>query len=173
MAYTSAYCLQADIEHVLTQAGVSLAADDNGDGVVDATDQTHIADAIERGSETCAFYLWGKYADAWLRTSPSVRHWSSVFAAYHLRGRGGNPPAEVLETWAEEATERLQMIHDGGFTLPGIPLRRSLAPAWSNISCDPLRNNFRVIRVERNNSGTIQTGLSQNPDWRDAFSVEI
>ena len=62
---------------------------------------------------------------------------------------------------------------NGKTTLPNVPLRRLLAPVWSNIRVDP-NYMFRCVRVERNQSSQYNpTQLQQNTDWNDAFCFEI
>lgn len=167
------YCTQSDIEHYLSAAGVELSVDDDGDGYISTDEQAAITDARVEASETVNFYCWDKYTPAALATSNWVNRAATIFAAYRLRSRRGNPVPAIIVDDAGKYEEKLTLIKEANGKIPGVPLRRTLAPVWSNTRCDP-RYQFRVIRVERNQSALHNpTQLPQNTDYSDAFTFEL
>ena len=173
LSYT--YCTQADVERILSAAGVRDRLDDDEDQLVSSTEHEAWTDILAGATDTVNFYCWSMYSPENLATSNFITNITAKLAAYHLCTRRGNPAPESIQEQAQKAEEMLQRVYENSHPLPNVPLRRALAPAWSSIYCDP-RYNHRVIRVERNASTqdpTQQTALSQNVDYRDAYSFEI
>ncbi len=173
LATITLLCSQSDVEHYFSARAVKLHLDDNADGIVDAGEQAAMTDALTEAAETIYYYCYQIYSPAALATSNLVNRMATHFAGYRLAGRKGNPiPETVVEDVAKDE-ERLKEVRDANGRLPGVPLRRILAPIVDNIRVDP-RYNFRCIRVERNQSSQHnQTGQRVNPDWQDAFSFEM
>jgi phage gp36-like protein len=168
-ALAHTYTDRAAVERLLSAAGVRRRLDDGGDGQADAAESAALDDAIADATETVNYYLFSKYLPARLAASPWVWRRATVLAAYALAQRRGNPAPEPLAERAERAVEELEALADGPRVLPGVPLRMTLAPTWSNVRVDPTRN-WRVIRVERGRSSPSR--LPQTPDWGEAFSAE-
>lgn len=173
LASITLLCSQQDMQRYLSTIGLRLAVDDNEDGYISADEQGAVTDAQTEASETVYFYCWDKYDPTQIATSNLANRWATILACYRVRSRLGRRVPEQLENDAAKAEEMLQKIQDGPGKLPGVPLRRILAPVMSLTRVDP-RFNFRCIRVEKNNSSAWnQTNLRQNVDYQEAYSFEI
>lgn len=167
------YCVQADVEDIMSVVGAALRLDDSGDRVVDATEQRAMTYAIIDATETINYYCFVKYATQWLATSNFINRACAVLAAYALCKHALNSAPESLVNWAAEYEHKLQEVRDGQGLLPNIPLRRKLAPQWSFTRIVPWPYQFRVIRVERQNSSTDpRTRLQQNTDYQESYSID-
>lgn len=172
-ALSHTYCTQADVEHLLSQAGVVMRLDDDNDGSASNPFELHaMQDSINDATESCNYFLFMKYDPANLANSNWVNRRATILAAYDLCGRRGNPVPESLAERAEKALEELEAVAEAYRLLPGIPLRRTCAPTWDNVRCDP-RYNWKVIRVERNTSSPQTTSQPVNQDWMESFAYEI
>jgi len=172
---TYLYCTQADVESILSSAGVLDRLDDEGDQYVTSTELVAMTDIITDASETVNFYAWSRYSGESLATSNWVKRRTAELAAYELCTRRGNPAPEAVEAKALAAQEMLSKVRDRNHPIPGIGLRRILAPAWSNIRCDA-RYNWKVIRVERGTSTSEPTQQTTQPQFIDRgeqYSYEI
>lgn len=171
MAISPAYTTRADVERMLSAAGVRLRLDHFGDGIsTGATDANVMTDAVDMATETVNFYCWSKYEPSRLATSVLVNRWATVLAAYEVCMLRGNPVPNVLMQRAEKVETYMQQVADGPRVLPNVPRRRTGAPVFSNLRCDP-RFILKVIRVERNNSTREydNTELRQNADVLDRY----
>jgi hypothetical protein len=167
------YCTQQDIENLLGADGALNTIDDLRNGAITANEQQMIVDAQTDSTCTIDFYCGFKYAPAMLATSPLINRWATVLGAYALRKHAGQSPPDSLVEWASEVEQKLEKILEGSALLPGVPLRRALAPSFSNTRLDP-RFQFRVIRVETKNSGSgPRTSLPQNIDYQELYTREI
>ena len=172
-ALTTVYATQADVEQVLSVAGVLSRLDDDGDQAVNDTEQLRMTDAIARATETCNYYLYWRYDPTNLATySNLVNQWCSDLAAYVLCRARGNPVPESLIEAAQEAEAKMTDIQRGRTTLPNVPMRRNQGPTWDNIRVD-VRYRFKCIRVEQNTSSQQPTSRPSSPDWAEAFTYEI
>lgn len=167
------YCDQGDIERLLSPGGLYSRADENGSGIIGTTSQAVIADAINEATETVNFYCWNKHDFGVLASSVWVNRKTAILAAYRICSNRGNPVPDQLVEDAAKVEEDLTRVHDTNFTVPGVALRRQLAPVWSNTRVVPWPYQFRVIRVERNNSSQHnKTSLPQNVDYEEIFFTE-
>lgn len=168
------YCDQGDMERFMSVGGVYSRLDQDGDKVIDfATEQSFIQDCITEATETINFYCYDKYDPSILATSPWVNRKTTLFACYRLCSVRLNPVPDQLMEDAASTEELLEKIRDNGWKLPGVPLRRVLAPVMSLTRVVPWPYTFRCIRVERQNSSQYnRTTLQQNIDYQEAFQVE-
>jgi hypothetical protein len=166
------YCSQADMERLLSTAGVIAGADHDADGALNTMEQLVINDVINLASETINYYLYNLYDPANLATSNLVNRWSTILACYELKGERANPEPTTLTDWAADAEDKLQAIYDHRHYLPGIPLRRTFAPTWDIVRVDP-RFSFKCLRVERNRSSQQPNALPVVPDYSDLWSYEL
>ena len=173
-ARTLLYCVQGDIEAILSQTGIRLRLDKDGDGQLDATEIGALNYVISGASDTIDFYCSQKHTQAYLVQSTWVNYRCAILATYDACKLAANPVPEAIEDWADRVIEdELKKIRYGTDFVPNIPLARKLAPVFSNTRCDP-NYQFRVIRVERQQStDSIPTGLRQNTDYADAFTLEV
>jgi hypothetical protein len=164
------YTDRPSIETVLSEAGVRLRLDFDGDGQVSTSEAgTPLGNVIQSASDTVDFYTWSKYDPNILVNSSLIWRWASVMAAFELDRLRNNPTSETLATWADEIQDKLTDIRDRGRILPGIALRMTCAPTHSNVRIDQ-RYQFRVIRVETRQS--TPSGLPQATDFTEAYWPE-
>ena len=170
LAYT--YCVQADIEQHISVLGVKLRIDDDDDGVLTTADQAGLTDAIDEATETINYYCYNKYAPSQLATSRFINRCAMILATYRLCTRRLNPVPESLIEDAAAVEEKLKEIRDKSAMVPGLPLRRVLAPVMSHTRIVPTYD-FKVIRVERQGSSQHnRTSLGQQVDYQEANTIE-
>jgi hypothetical protein len=176
------YCTQTDIETQMSIKGVRLRIHDPaspavptsnvpGKSVSEQPSQV-LQDAIVEATETCNFYLWSKYDPMFLAQSNWVNRKATFLACYRIGSSRSNPPPD---TWVEDALkaeEDLKAVADGPRIIPGLPLRRTLAPVMSNVRFVPWPYQFRCLRVERQNSSAHnRSQLPQNIDYQEAYTT--
>lgn len=138
---------------------------------VQAGSDDALDDAITEATEEINKWCYDKYSPAQMARSPLINRFAVRLACYLLSSRRGNP--ELFEADYERILDQLQMIHSGDLRIPGILLRRALAPVWSNLTTDP-RYQYRVIRVQRKTSSrTPRTYRSQVIDYRESYTYEL
>lgn len=166
------YCTESDVQRRLSIDGEQALLDMNNDGMVDATEQQGLTDAITDATETINFYLFSKYDPVWLVQSNWVNRRTVDLAIYALCGfRNHTPPDHVVDR-AQKAEEDLEAIADGPRKVPGLPQRLDTAPIISNVRVDP-RFTWKKIRVERPISSKPSTGYAQVPDYQADLFWEI
>lgn len=170
LSYT--YAVQADIEQHISVLGLKLRLDDDSDGVLSTAEQAGLTDAIDEATETINYYCNNKYAASQLATSRFINRACMILATYRICTRRLNPVPESLIEDAAKVEEMLKEIRDKSALIPGLPLRRILAPTMSHTRLVPIYS-FRVIRVERQNSSQHnKTSLGQNVDYQEAATIE-
>lgn len=165
------YCTEAEIRRYLGNLAVNLRIDQDEDAIIDPTvENPVIMDSRIAATETINHYCWNKHDPLYLSQSNWINRRAVWLAAYDLCSLRLNPVPETCMERALQAEEDLKPILEGHRFVAGIPLRRTLAPVWSNTRCDP-NYTFRVIRVERLNSAQHnQTSLQQNRDYTEAYT---
>ena len=166
--YTSA----DDVTAVLSAHGVRLRLDDDQSGSLSVAETATLTQFRGWASQTVEMYTFDHYAPAYLATSPLVQAWATWLCCYELCKRRGNAVPEVIQDEAERTEDTLKDIQGGRLRIPGIPLRRSRAPTWSNTRFNP-RYTFRCIRVERRSSSPIRSALPVVEDYQSAYWVEL
>lgn len=163
------YTDETRVRTQLSAAGVRLALDDNRTKRVTADEQARLDQAVIDATETVNYYLASKYTPKRLAQSWWVWRRATVLAAYDLCTTRNNPPPESLLALAEQAQAELEAVQQGQGVVPGLPMRMTQAPTWSNVRIDQ-RRQFKVIRVERPTSS--KSGLRQNPDYQAEYTPE-
>lgn len=166
------YCDQDSVTAILSAVGVTLRLDDDQSGSASVSEIAYLTQLRGWASQTVDMYCWDRYSPSWLAQSPLVQRWASFLACYDLCSRRGNAVPDQIQMHAEKAEDDLKEIHAGRLRIPGIPQRRVCAPTWSNTRFDP-RFQFRCIRVERNTSSRIASGVPQVIDIPSQFWVEL
>ena len=167
------YCVQADVESLLSSQGVLGRLDDQFTGVVTPTEQNAMTNALNYATSKVNYYLQPLYAVTDLATSWLVWEWAVVIAAAWLAGRRGNPVPDSLKKNADGCIKDMEDVRKGFQQLPDIGYRTPGWPAWSNVRVDP-RYRLRQIRVETPISeNTPVSGYSQNQDWQAMLTFEI
>ncbi len=131
MAATT-YCVQADVNAVLSEAGVRNFADDNDDGSNTTTETSYVTRAIERGAGKMNSILDTIYKLSDLSGNEWCRDCNAAIAAKLLAGRRGNPVPESLVTDCDEYMETLKEIQLGQQKVPGINPSFNNAPTTTN-----------------------------------------
>ncbi len=166
------YCTQADVEDILSPDGVKLRLDDDRDENVSVVEQRRMTKSIARASEEVNKYCFQKYTAANLATSNWVNQATALLAACYLCRARGNQIPESLEEERDEIKEELEAIRAGQLRLPGVPLRRRLAPKLSQVRVSA-HFQYKAIRKERNKVSPDTDGLPQQPDYREQLTPEL
>jgi phage gp36-like protein len=171
LATITLYASRTDLEHLLSVYGVDQRLDHDGSGGISAAEEAFLTDCLTEASETVNWYLFNRYDPVNLAMSNWVARKTTILAAYRLTSSRGNPPLFVED--AERALDDLERaVTDPRFGPPGVPIRPTCIPVFSNLRVDA-RYNWRCIRVEKNNSSPIPTKLRQNVDIIEANTIEI
>ena len=155
----SAYCVQADIERLLSTQGVTNMADHDEDGF---NDTSVVQDAIDEATGMIDLFCRGRYSSAGLATSLVIANWATSIAASALCELRGNTIPDSLNrkvTWIVETM--LPQIQSGQLNLPGLAFGNDLRPAMSNMAIDR-RYARSIVRVTRVNSTNQVKEMSSN-----------
>jgi phage gp36-like protein len=166
------YLTEDDLISRLSTEGVLARLDADNDGRVDQVEQQTMTDTLSDASETINFYTWMKYDPGVLVSNPWVNRRAVDLAAWVLCAVRLNPVPEGVEKKALQAQKWLEEIADGPRLIPFAPLRRRLAPVYSNTRIVP-GFQLKCIRVEPNTSSPASPGVEQFTDWAAAFTFEI
>lgn len=156
------YCTEAELIRYLSTNAVTDYADHDDDGTAD-TDV--VDDCINQATEEIDLYARQRYTQTDLQTSTLINRWCVVLAARFLQTRRGNVISDSIEReWfriADPDNGLLARIAKGLIQLPGIPLRASLRPSFSNLTVDR-RRRVSTIRVTQENSTDAPTTMTQD-----------
>ena len=133
-------------------------ADHDEDGVADTG---VLDDCINQATEEIDLYVATRYERSDLADSNLVNRWATLFAAYFLTTRRGNPTPNSWEIEFQRIIELLQDVNDGKKKIPGIPLRADMRPSMSNLTIDR-RYRRSTVRVTPTNSTDAPTTLTQD-----------
>jgi len=159
------YCVEADVNDLLSQEGVELRLDDDSTGAISTTErQVLTVKGIYWATSRVNLYLVPRYEASQLATSYIVNEWCTRFAARWLCSRRGNSPPASIEDLYQEAKEEMADVLAGKMQVPDIGARSPEWPLWSNIRFDD-SYGVRKLRVERPISERTQAGYQQNIDW--------
>ena len=149
---TQTYCDTADVEDILSQAGVTAYVDDPEDGTRDAADTLHITNAIERTASRMNATLVMVYALADLADSDWCKWTNAVWAAFAIASRRREPVAANLQQELNALQEDLKQIKAGNMRIPDVTSASfDHLPSVSNY--DPERwHRDTPIRVDREES---------------------
>lgn len=135
------YCVQADVEHVLTTEGVVWTS---ADQELDA--ETVIVNDIARAGTVIDQYLSDRYSAAVLEANQWVRWAAATIAARYLSTRGGNPVPNGIQVEYDRVIEFMTRIQAGVASLAGAAELRIPGVAMSNVQVDS-RFSQQKIRV--------------------------
>jgi hypothetical protein len=165
------YATASDLEALMSVEGKENKVDDNGDGVINATEDGYIQRAITWASDRINFFVLQRYDAHCLQTSWIVNQWCTILAAWWLSVHRGNPPPGSFEELKKQTEADLLLVHNRTFDIPNIGERFSSLPSWSNVRVDMLYA-LRKIRVERPLSDRTKVPFKQNIDWPSQMIVE-
>jgi len=162
------YCTEAEVIRYLSANAVTDFADHDDDGTADTG---VVDDCINQATEEIDLWARQRYTQTDLATSTLINRWCVVIASRFLATRRGNVIPDVIEReWqriADPDNGLLIKISKGLVQLPGIPLRESFRPTFSNLRIDR-RRAFSTVRVTKANSSDAPTKMTQ--DSADDFS---
>lgn len=138
-------------------------------GEMQAGSSQALDDAIIEACEEINKFAYRFYTPANLGYSNLVNRWCARLACYFLSSRRGNP--KLFRQDYEDILDELKQVMAGDMPLPGIPMRRALAPVMSNQRADP-HYIFKVLRVEPNTSTGTPTTRTQDIDYFSAAVCE-
>jgi len=144
------YAVQADVEKVLSELGVTLRIDDNANGVGETTNLTY---ALEEASEQVDFHLLQRYTASDLTASDYVTKATAAIAACLLSRRRANSVPPSLGQSCEKYEKQLKMIMDGDAELPGATLRDDPGITTSGLNVDLTRPDMPVRRSRLRSTG--------------------
>jgi len=172
VAPTNLYCVQQDVENMLGAEGLLNKIDDFGNRSITTTEQQAITDAITDATVDIDFCCGQRYSPTWLATSALINRWATILAAYAVCARRGEDPPASLEARMLDVKEKLESIQNGTNNIPGLPMRRIMAPVWSHTRVR-IDYQFRCLRVEtRNSSQKPADSLPQNIDYQELATPE-
>lgn len=161
MSY-SQYCTAADIDLLLSSAGVRSFADHDDDGLVD---DNILSEMIDQASAEVAAYVLRRYTDAVAADSSLVKRWTVILAARQICMLRGNGVPQSIEAEFERLTAPgdglLAQVQDGKFKLPGALIKSRGVPTFSNLTMDRRRVREKV-RVTEDNSDNIDTSRERD-----------
>ena len=158
------YCVEADINRVLSSGGVIAFADHDESGTSDAG---VVDDCIVRASEEINLYCRQRYSEAGLLTSSLVTRWATILAACFVCELRGNPvPASLAKEADRLLEEILPNILAGKMNLPGIAYANDLRPAVSNLTVD---RRWRFSKIRR--TGPNSTNVASKVERKDVFDI--
>jgi phage gp36-like protein len=161
------YCDHGDINRRLSNEGTKLRTQDYGDSPTGG-EMGAVDDAIWDATETINYYCFTHYEPGHLKTSGWINRRAVDLAVYLLSIRRGNTPTASMEKLYKQAIMWLEGVHSAKYEVPGIPVRATQAPAFSNVRIDQ-RYPVQRIRVETVLSERTPTPYAQPIDWSAAY----
>lgn len=140
------YCDPGDIQRRLSLENTLLRTEDFGPAAIIAEAGAY-EDAIWDATETINLYCFQHYDPGTLQKSGWVNRRATDISTYLLSCRRGNSPSSSMENRYNQALQWLEKVHSGTYEVPGLPMRFTSAPAFSNVKVDQRYQTFRV-RVE-------------------------
>lgn len=165
------YCDPGDIARVLSIEGIKLSTQDYGNGSVSG-EVGAVEDAIWEATDQVNFYCFTHYDPGHMVLSTWVNRAATNIACYLLRTRRGNPCPASIELRYKQTLAELEKVHSANYEIPGVPLRATAAPSWSNVRIDQLYQIHR-IRVERCISERTPASYDQSIDWASIYEYDI
>ena len=141
------YCVQGDIEALLSVNGLMLGMNDSETGGISPTELGYLTNqGINYATARINDYCAGRYDQDQLATSWTINDFATVLAARWVRLRRGNPVPSSLDELYKEVMENLKEVKRGAYSLEDLQERVSGAPLWSNIRVT--LHDLRRVRVE-------------------------
>lgn len=147
---TQTYCVAADVEFVLSEAGVTARVDDEETGARSAGGDAFVTTAIERAARTINGFVRHQYKLADVTASGWLKDANAHLAAEILEKRRGNPVAESLASDCDEFRKMLTLIKDGTDQIPEqLPSFDARATVTNSVvQLGAYRNPVGVSRLE-------------------------
>lgn len=141
------YCVTADVEFVLSAAGVTACLDDDETGRRSAQADDWIDRAIEIAADKINQKVTRQYKLTDLSASNTwLRDTNAYLAAKALCMRRGNPAPESISGEVQERESMLEQIRWGRDRIPQQRPSADHTPAVSNLTVEP-RKAYAPVRV--------------------------
>lgn len=115
---TTTYCLRADVEDIISAAGVAMAVDDNRDGVNTPAEDARVTRAIEMAASNMNSRIGRRYKLSDLSSNDWVKFCNATLAAEMvMRRRGNGPPPSVVDA-ADQYRDDLNDILADRLSIP-------------------------------------------------------
>jgi phage gp36-like protein len=172
MPTATTFCVQTDVENVLSALGVEEFTDHENAG---STDTTVLDTCITQASQELEMWCMGRYTAAVLATSEVVTLWTANMAAYFVCRLRGNPVPDSIAAEFQRLTDPingiLPKIKAGKLQIPGLALRGDLRPTISNMHIDRRYTHNRA-RVDKAASTNAPSELPRQP-VEDAYTYDV
>ena len=166
------YCVEADVQALLSVDGEQMRLTDAGEDYPTATEAAYLTtQGINWASSRINMYCLTRYDASQLATSYLVNEWATIFAARWLCSRRGNPVPKAIQDLYDEALEDLKQVRMGQLDIPDIGQRDPGYPAWSNMTVRP-EYLYRKVRREQSISDTSPTTGRTVVDLPSQFLIE-
>lgn len=143
------YCVQADIESILSASGALACVDD---AEVGSGGTGHITNAIERAAVKMNAAIGRQYTPLSDLASNDWCKWANAtLAAFYLSTRRNNPAPATLADQVKEIEELLDEIAWGKRTIPDAVPSFNQLPSVTNFTVEPGRI-VAPVRVNRDES---------------------
>lgn len=148
---TTTYCSRADVEAVLSAAGVVARIDDNETGTASVAEDAYVTAAIETAAAEMNADLERQYILSQLSASNGwLKRTNALLAAEALMGRRGNPVQGLLVDQVQRIREALKLIGMGRMSVPEQLPSANHLPAVSTFVVEPAK--AMPVRVDVPNS---------------------
>lgn len=165
------YCDPGDIQRRLSTANVKLHIEDFGKSSMSGESDA-VSDCIWDATEIINYYCQVLYRPEDLVKSTWINRRATDIAVYILVSRRGNIQSGSLAEAYKQTIMWLEAIHSSRYEVPGIPIRATQAPVWSNVRIDQRYSTYRV-RVERTISQRSPARHSQSVDWSSEYDYTV
>ena len=155
------YCVQADIESILSVAMVKRLTDDNEDGALSVTENSYVTDAIDVAATKMNATLEMRYTLSELAANDWCKWCNATLAAAVLSKRRANFVPPSIDSDAEEYKEVLKDIKAGKMKVPQASDSFGPLPMVSNMVID-MGNRHNKLRVDTSESTGPRGTLKRN-----------
>lgn len=150
---TTTYCLKADVEDIISAAGVSMAVDDNRDGINTAAEEARVTRAIAMAASNMNARLVRRYKLSDLSSNDWVKFCNATLASEMvMRRRGNGPPPSVVDA-ADQYREDLQAIMEDRLDVPEQSESFDFSMSVTNFSVQRAKREQKVRVDKRTSTG--------------------
>lgn len=168
---TNVYLTPGDLARRFSVAGLMQHTEDLGPAS-SAGEVGSLEEICWDATDIVNYYCLSIYTPEDLARSFWVNRRATDIGTYLLACRRGLTAPEGTINIFKQAIAWLESVHDSRYEIPGVPVRITQAPAWSNIRVDQ-RYSTNRIRVERVISQRAPVSYQQPIDWQSEFDFSI
>lgn len=155
---TTTYCVQSDVEAVLSEFGLSARVDDDRDDTIGTTEALIVTAMIRQAAGRMNSRLQKRYKLSDLVDNDWCKDTNAWIAARNFTLRRGGAPPTGLETMVQELFSELDSIRDNDADVPDISESFEAIPTVSNFTVEPFRRHAKVRVIERISTGEKPAG---------------